>query len=175
MRGSPLHLVRRGIAALAPVPPFGPEQRVRCGAVLGEELLAVFDELEDRDKWHSFGVMTNVLMVIPDAPTEVLQAALLHDIGKASAALSVPMRVLATALEPAGRLRILRAAGGGRRSQMHAYWTYEAVGAERLRSIDGVHPWVIAWAAEHHQDESEWTIPLEWGWVLAEADLRTLR
>ena len=49
------------------------------------------------------------------------------------------------------------------------YLRYPALGAEMLE-VAGSHPWVVAWAAEHHEPEEEWSVPVEIGRVLAAAD-----
>jgi len=118
--------------------------------------------------------------------TTVAVAAGLHDVGKTVAALGTFGRVAATlATAIAGRRRVsswatdhdARAPSGriGRMGRMSwgdrigRYADHSDLGATMLRSA-GSEDLVVAWAAEHHLDRSDWTIDPDLGSLLWRAD-----
>lgn len=74
-------------------------------------------------------------------PNWVVQAALLHDVGKADARLGVVGRVAATVLELSGVRRFP--------GRLGRYLDYPEHGARSLAAI-GADERVVAWAREHH-------------------------
>jgi hypothetical protein len=101
----------------------------------------------------------------------VIAASLLHDVGKTAAGMRTYGRVIAT----------LSGAIGGRDYAEHwqdtkgitrrvgLYLRYPELGGEMLE-VSASHPWVIAWAREHHNPEDQWTVPVELGRLMAAAD-----
>ena len=49
------------------------------------------------------------------------------------------------------------------------YLQYPELGSELL-AVAGSDPRVVAWAAQHHEPESSWTVPIDLGRLLAAAD-----
>jgi hypothetical protein len=126
------------------------------------------------DRRHAIAVAREVDRRLPadaDRRDEALVAALLHDIGKTASGLRTYGRAVAT----------LSGAIGGRSYAEHwqgsygftrkvgLYLRYPVLGAEMLE-MAGSRPWVVAWAAEHHLPEEEWTVPVETFRVLVAAD-----
>jgi hypothetical protein len=120
------------------------------------------------DRRHAIEVAHEVAGMLGDAdgagvPTEVLAAALLHDVGKIESGLGTFGRVWATFAALAfGRERVAGWApedGGdaGRRARAGRYVTHDRRGA-RLLAGAGSAPFVVTWAREHHQPEATWTL-----------------
>lgn len=169
----PLHWAGRLLSSVRPGPP-----RRRDLAWAHEQLTAperrLFDRMSNPDRRHAIGVARRVDAALPpNLPDRsvVLRAALLHDVGKVASGLRTYGRVIAT----------LSGAVGGRSyaevwqdtrgftRRVGLYLRYPELGAEMLAVADS-DPRVIAWAREHHLDEESWTIPVDWGRVLAAAD-----
>jgi hypothetical protein len=124
----------------------------RAEAILGPTLLPFFLELPVNDRRHGLDVLATIDGTVSNPPNVLQQAALLHDMGKAGAALSVLERsvtVFLGALSP----RLLRAAlrlrpGLGRRYAIYA--AHARLGAERLRAVGAAE--LAAVIAEHHSE-----------------------
>jgi hypothetical protein len=134
--------------------------------------LRLWTRMDGRDQVHSLAVARRVAEELaPDPPRDVVTAALLHDCGKGAAHLGVPGRVLAAAggwaISPERRLRWSWRVG--LRGRMGSYLRYPEIGAALLAE-GGSAPLVVAWAAQHHQPEDEWTIDPVYGRILARAD-----
>jgi predicted HD phosphohydrolase len=71
----------------------------RAAQILGEPLFALFNELPRNERRHGLDVLNTVLIQEASLEPLLLQAALLHDMGKASARFSVMDRSLAVFLE----------------------------------------------------------------------------
>jgi hypothetical protein len=101
----------------------------------------------------------------------VLAAALLHDVGKTQAGLRTYGRVVATLSGAVGGASLPEwwQDSTGFTRKVGLYLRYTAIGSEML-AVAGSHPWVVAWAAEHHSPPEEWTVPQEVGTLLAAAD-----
>lgn len=127
-------------------------------------LAALWAAQDPTDRRHSVAVARAVLRQA-DAdgstpPPWVVPAALLHDVGKTGTG-GIAVRVSAGVLELVG----VRSAPGA----VGRYLAYPARGADRLRDAGAARE-VVAWAAQHHEAPSTWTVPMPWGRRLAQAD-----
>lgn len=120
------------------------------------------------DRKHSVGVARLVTERLgAQATRPVLAAALLHDVGKVECGLGTFGRVLATMI---GRRRALGwEKRSGLRGRVTRYLHHDAIGA-RLLEEAGADPLTSAWAREHHRAERSWTVPVEVGRALRDAD-----
>jgi len=140
-----------------------PAEIGRAQAILGARLLDFFLELPINDQRHGLDVLNTVDRTLPDASSILRQAALLHDMGKAGAALSVVERsltVFLAALSPRllqGALRLRP--GFARRYAIYA--DHARIGADRLRDVGSVE--LAGVIAEHHaaKPQSEVTSALQ--------------
>ena len=148
-------------------------------SLLSEGEQRLFAKMSTADRAHSIQVaraveanLDRVGLHPGDADARwILTAALTHDVGKTVAGLGTYGRVMAT----------LSAAAGG--SDMGPHWAekrgmtrriglylqYPKLGADLLAMAGSDHR-VVAWAAEHHEPEERWTVPLDAGRLLAAAD-----
>ena len=106
----------------------------------------------------------------PDARW-LLGAALLHDVGKSVAGLGTYGRVMATLSSAAGGADMgpLWAQKRGMTRRIGLYLQYPRLGADLL-AVAGSDERVVAWAAQHHEPEDSWTVPVEAGRLLVAAD-----
>jgi hypothetical protein len=165
------HLVRRFFGSLRP---GGPPARDRewVQTVLSVDEFALWRRMSGPDRRHSAQVARAVHGELgDDAPTEVLAAALLHDVGKTHSGLRTFGRVVATlTIKTAGRAEVeswMQNSGLHRRIAL--YQNHPAIGGDDLE-LGGSHPLTIAWTREHHRDADEWTVPLEYATVLDACD-----
>ena len=125
------------------------------------------------DRHHCISVAKNVEKILPNEPV-VIQAALLHDIGKSKASSSALFRVCATIIsffisqKLAHNWMNSRALG----REVGQYLCYPSVGAELLK-LAGSDPFVCAWANEHHFAQQNWTVDRYLGTILEAADEQT--
>ena len=94
-----------------------------------------------------------------------MAAALLHDVGKLDSALGTFARAAATVWAGArGRKRV--ASGRG---VVARYLRHDEIGGDLLEraQADGL---TTAWARQHHQPETSWTVPAHIGRALKDAD-----
>jgi hypothetical protein len=178
MRLQPVHRARRFLSVLAGEGP-APADDEWAAAWLSEPERELFAAMAPVDRRHSIGVARAVATVRPagaGAPGGssvdwVMAAALLHDVGKASARLGILGRVLATLLGWLGGARWADAlvARGGVLQRVGRYLRYPDLGAEALCRA-GSDERVVAWAREHHRPQPEWTVPVEEGRLLRAAD-----
>lgn len=148
MTGSAIHRVgqfwRHSSARVSPA------ESARAEAILGPSLAGFFLDLPVNDQRHGLDVLDTVDRALPDAPSCLRQAALLHDMGKAGAALSVTERSLTVFLEALsphllqGALRLRP--GLARRYAIYA--DHARIGAERLRAVGASE--LADVIAEHH-------------------------
>jgi hypothetical protein len=178
--------------------PLSAAEWAEVADVLGPALVGLFGELDVKDQRHSLEVLRSLDRGVPGASSEIRQAALLHDIGKANLRIGLVGRVFLSVVGGTPLTRLLgssedgaapdrsaavppTAATAGRarvplRTRMARYCRYEQLGSARLADLEpSPHPVVVAWAREHHLPEDEWSIPIEWGWVLQAADNGVLR
>lgn len=154
------HLARRFWWSARATPPSPADEAWACGQLRPSEA-ALWRRQHPLDRRHTVAVARALLAARPGAPRWVVEAALLHDVGKAEAWLGVGGRTAATVLE----LCRVRSAPG----RLGRYLAYPRRGAELLAAA-GARPEVVAWAGEHHEAASSWTVPREWGEALAAAD-----
>jgi hypothetical protein len=162
----PLHLARRFLGSLSrrPIRPDD-DDWARSHLLPGEQ--ALWQRMPEADRKHAAGVGREVARRLGDPPRAVIAAALLHDVGKVEPGLGTPGRVVATLV---GRRRGLRWEGRpGRRGRIAAYLRHDQIGAGLLRDA-GADPLTVAWAGEHHRPEAAWSVPVEVGRVLRDAD-----
>ncbi len=126
---------------------------------------ALWQRHRPQDRRHSVDVACAVQRAgshDEPAPSWLISAALLHDIGKTVADLSAAGRVAAALAKLAG----VRSAPG----RLGVYLRYPDLGSALLCATAS-HPLVIAWAAEHHHHRlSTSQVPAGWASVLAAAD-----
>jgi len=167
----PVHRARRFFGSLWPKGPAEDDERwARSHLLAGEEQL--WDRMSGPDRRHALGVARRVEVALGEEATRpVLAAALLHDVGKTVADLGTYGRVVATlsgAITGADT-HALWVEGSGFTRKVGLYLTYPALGADLLR-LAGSDELTVAWAREHHEPEDRWTVPVDLGRVLSEAD-----
>jgi hypothetical protein len=141
-----------------------------------------FDRMGNPDKRHAVRVARAVEAGLDDVRVDgrrldagerraTVAAALLHDVGKTQAGLRTYGRVIATLSGTVGGAAFAEAWQDttGFTRKVGLYLRYSTIGSEMLAVAES-HPWVVAWAAEHHSSPEEWTVPEEVGRLLAAAD-----
>ncbi len=112
--------------------PFSEEACAEVSKILTELQLALFQQFDKNDQWHSYRVMKMLQAAGHDDP-DLLVAALLHDVGKTQVKISVWQRSLIVV-------------GVAFSSERVASWgAGEAVGWKRPFVVKAQHP---AWSAE---------------------------
>jgi hypothetical protein len=174
----PVHRARRFLRTLVARRPRPADLEWASSQLTGPEQ-RLFAKMSTADRAHSIEVARAVeanlerlgLQPGDEEARWILAAALTHDVGKTVAGLGTYGRVMAT----------LSAAAGG--SDMGPHWAekrgmtrriglylqYPTLGADLL-AMAGSDERVVAWAAEHHEPEESWTVPLEAGRLLVAAD-----
>ena len=165
------HLVRRFFGSLRP---GGPSSRNTqwVESVLSPSELALWRRMSGPDRRHSAQVARAVQQSLgTEAPTEVLAAALLHDVGKIHSHLRTFGRVVATlTIKTAGRDEVASwSQVGGIHRRIALYQNHPAIGGDDLE-LAGSHPLTTAWTREHHREASEWSVPREYATVLDACD-----
>jgi hypothetical protein len=174
----PVHRARRFGRSLVSSAP-APEDEDWARGHLSADEAAVFARLSPTDRRHSIAVARAVAAHLdrigldegdPDAAW-VLTAALTHDVGKSVAGLGTYGRVVATLSGWVGGRDMAEhwADTRGFTRRVGLYLQYERLGADLL-ALAGSDPRVVAWAAEHHLPEEDWSVPVEAGRLLADAD-----
>ena len=169
----PVHRVRRFFSSVVPGRPAD-QDLAWAGSFLTDDERRLFAKMTSNDQRHLVGVARAVERHGVDGhPPEqwVMAAALLHDVGKTVAGLGTYGRVVATLSEAVGGKSMATAwtESSGFTRRVGLYLQYPGLGADLLR-LAGSDERVVAWAAEHHLPEDEWTVPLAEGRVLALAD-----
>jgi hypothetical protein len=165
-----VHLVARFFGSLAPIGPRASDTDwVR--AVLSPAEFELWSEMSRPDRRHSAAVARRVNSALGDAvQPDVIAAALLHDIGKLDARLGTFGRVVATVCGLVSRdMAEQWASTRGFTRRVGLYLCHDRLGSERLAYI-GSAPIVVAWARDHHQSPSSWTIDRTLADVLKAAD-----
>jgi hypothetical protein len=128
--------------------------------------LELWSSMSGPDRRHSAAVARRVEVALGgDAPRPVVAAALLHDVGKTRAGLRTFGRVVATlTARLVGRERAV-----AWDSAIGRYLRHDAVGAALLEQA-GSDPLTVAWAREHHQPPSSWSVGPPYADVLKAAD-----
>jgi putative nucleotidyltransferase with HDIG domain len=162
----PLHLVRRFLGSLSPRPLDASDDAWATGQ-LGPGERRLWQRMPRADRKHSVGVARQVAEQVGEDQRAALSAALLHDVGKVEAGLGTFGRVVATVVgrRRGGRWR----ASSGLRGRLGRYLHHDAIGASLLEDA-GADPLTVAWAREHHRPEGEWSVPVELGRALRDAD-----
>lgn len=165
------HLARRFAGMLWPA---GPRRAGETWARshLSEGEARLWERMSGPDRRHAVAVARRVAATLgPAATRPVLVAALLHDVGKTDSRLGLLGRVVATVVGlgggPERALALSRRRGMARRVGL--YLRHGEIGADML-TLAGADPLAVAWAREHHQPPSRWSVPPEVGAVLAAAD-----
>ena len=145
----------------------------------------LFARMSNSDQRHAVDVAHRAeVLLVEDPPdagrststdvvdvTDVMAAALLHDVGKVVAGLGLYGRVVATlsgVVAGADYAEAWQEKSGFPR-RVGLYLRYGELGADLLRMAEAS-PLVVSWAAEHHLPEDRWTIPPDVGRILVAAD-----
>jgi hypothetical protein len=155
MRRSALHLSLRFLETIRK-PKLHEVDDLWAHSKLSPSEIDLWANMSSADRHHCISVAKNVEKIIPNDRV-VIQAALLHDIGKSKASSSALFRVLNS-----------RALG----REVGQYLCYPSVGAELLK-LAGSDPFVCAWANEHHYQQQNWTVDRYLGRILEAADEQT--
>lgn len=171
-----IHRSRRFFGSMRPGPPSiaDVEWALSC---LSEREQRLFKQMSNPDQRHAVRVGRRVEEAYGSldqavVPVEVaLTAALLHDVGKTEAKLGTYGRTIATLSGVVGGLDLAEIWQDktGFTRKVGLYLRYGIIGAEMLQ-LAGSDERVIAWSLEHHLPEDAWTVPLEFGRLMAEAD-----
>lgn len=150
------NLVRRQVDALKRVRASAADQAWAASLLLPGEL-DLWGRLSGHDQHHSIEVARGVERRLAGTPYEGdgrwLAAALLHDIGKTVAGLSLAERVLATLLGRLVSVRLARrwaTAASEPLRRLGLYLIHGPVGADAIRSAGGREE-VAAWAEVHQR------------------------
>lgn len=180
MKLHPVHRAKRFFWSLGPARISEADQQW-VESLLSPRELTAFETMVVRDRAHSIGVARAVEANLHrlDGPADqrwILQAALLHDVGKADARLGTLGRVAATlAGWIAGEdMAPAWAEKKGMTRRIGLYLMHPEIGRDILM-LAGADPRVSAWAAEHYLDPDRWTVPVDVGEMLVAADEGTLR
>jgi hypothetical protein len=165
------HLARRFATSLWPASPPPPDE-AWVASLLGPGEQALWGRLGGADRRHAIGVARRAALELGAGATRpVLAAALLHDVGKVEAGYGPWRRAAATVVGgTVGRRRTIAwgdAHRAGRR--LAAYLDHDRRGAALLRAA-GAEELTARWAADHHQPEAAWGVPLTVGRALKAAD-----
>lgn len=166
------HLVKRFFTSLLPIGPTRDDDRwARSQLTEGE--IGIWDRMSPQDRRHAVGVAHRTEAALGDeAIRPVIAAALLHDCGKTVSGFGTLLRVVATVgALTLGRERIIGAGRGrrGLRRRFADYLEHDRLGAELLGEA-GSAPLTVAWAGEHHLPADRWSVPVEIGEALRDAD-----
>lgn len=174
----PAHRARRFVRSVAARAPGAPDTAWAHSFLTPTEQ-RLFDRMPVVDRAHSVGVARGVAanldrVGLTEADPEarwVLAAALTHDVGKSAAGLGTYGRVVATVSEAVGGASMGRvwADKRGMTRKVGLYLQYPQLGAEML-AVAGSDERVVAWAAQHHEREEAWTVPVDAGRLLRDAD-----
>ena len=150
-----MHLVRRFFGALWPGEP-SPVDEAWAEQVLTSEELLLFRRLPNHDRRHALRSGRKAERLLGEAAEpRWLAAAMLHDVGKYDADLSVPGRAIATvcASGSSGRRRMERwASAPGRRGRVALYARHGELGADEVRRAGGREEAAVWSEAHHHPD-----------------------
>lgn len=168
---STAHLVKRFFGSLRPGGPTDADDEWAT-AHLSESEVRLWRKMSNPDRRHAIGVARRVDTAV-DGPTPdpVLAAALLHDVGKTASQLRTYGRVIATVSgRVAGRdMAMAWTETRGFTRRVGLYLEHPRLGADML-ALAGSDRLTITWAREHHLPEEAWTVPVDVGRVLKDAD-----
>lgn len=158
MRGT--HLAGRFFRALRPGPPRRADDEWACGFLTPGEV-ELWRRLANHDRRHAIRTARVVEAALAGTEHEGdprwLEAALLHDVGKEAARLSVYGRVVATV---SGHVAGREMAGpwqakGGFTRRVGLYLDHGRIGADMIRLAGGSEE-AAAWSAAHHEPPATW-------------------
>ncbi len=174
----PVHRARRFFRSIVPRPPSEESTRWALGQLRPAEQ-DLFTRMATVDRAHSIAVARAVEANLADVGLArgdegarwIMTAALMHDVGKSVPGLGVYGRVVATLCKAVGGASMAEvwAQRSGITRRVGLYMRYPQLGADLL-AVAGSDPLVVAWAAEHHEPESDWTVPAAAGRLLVAAD-----
>lgn len=165
------HLIKRFAGSLIPRGPTAEDQAWALGNLLEGEV-DIWRRMSRVDRRHAVGVARRVAVALESEATRpVLAAALLHDCGKVASGLGTYGRVVATLSAKAAGTSAAAAwtETRGFTRRVGLYVRHPELGAEML-GMAGSAPITVAWAREHHLPPEDWTVPLQVGEALKEAD-----
>jgi hypothetical protein len=168
---APSHLVRRFFTSLRPGGPKPADVEWVASVLTGPEL-ELWSRMRGPDRRHSAVVARRVERALGhEATTEVLAAALLHDVGKTVSGLRTYGRVIATvSAAVAGHHMAHRwSQTRGFVRRVGLYLRHPELGGDLL-AMAGSHPLTVAWTREHHLPAEQWTVPVPLGEVLKASD-----
>jgi hypothetical protein len=153
--GSPAHLFSR-FFDVASARPLTNSERSAVSSWLDPELAELFFAQADTDQRHGYHAALHVIAA-GEKGAEVLQAALLHDVGKRHAGLGVVGRSLAS---------LLIIFGLPLSESMRAYRDHGLLAARELGGL-GVPSLAIDFAMHHHGDRPPTIDPQTWALLVA--------
>lgn len=178
MKLRPAHRARRFLRSVL-ARRTRPEDEAWAATHLSDAERRLFARMSAVDRVHSIEVARAVeanldrLGMAPGSEDArwVMAAALTHDVGKSVAGLGTYGRVMATLSGAAGGADMgpLWAQKRGMTRRIGLYLQYPQLGADLL-AIAGSDERVVAWAAQHHEPEDGWTVPVDAGRLLVAAD-----
>jgi hypothetical protein len=134
--------------------PLRPAEQAEVSGLLAPGLRRLFWDQPDADQRHALECARAVAAAAPGRP-ELVEAALLHDVGKRRSGLGVVGRVVAS---------VLGMAGVARRGRVRAYLEHGPRGAAELAAA-GAAPLTVAYARHHHAatppagvDPADWAV-----------------
>lgn len=174
----PAHRVRRFFTSVLGSAP-SEEDDAWALRWLNDREATAFSRMTAADRRHAIGVARAVAAHLDRVGVQeadlgarwILAAALLHDVGKSVAGLGTYGRVVATLSGWIGGHDMAAAWADTRgfTRKVGLYLQYPELGADVLR-MAGSDERVIAWAAEHHHPEEDWSVPADVGRLLQDAD-----
>lgn len=177
MKLRPIHRAGRFFRSLTAGAP-SQQDSLWADSYMNEAERSAFARLGPGDRSHSIGVARRVasnLDRLGSTDSEerewVVTAALLHDIGKSVPGLGIYGRVIATILGAlfGDEMADHWAEKPGMTRKIGLYLKYPQLGVDILE-LAGSDYRVIAWSAQHHHPEKDWTVPVEAGRLLSAAD-----
>jgi putative nucleotidyltransferase with HDIG domain len=151
------HLAKRFLE-VARAQPLTPAEQAAVGRFLRLEEAGLFWGQPVPDQRHALAA-ARIAAGLRPSRSDIVRAALLHDVGKRHAPLGIMGRSLASALE------LLHLPARGR---LTTYLDHGRLGAEDLRAA-GSEDLVVLFACSHHQSRPDGIAPQDWD-ALAEAD-----
>lgn len=178
MKLRPVHRAQRFVRSVFSTAP-SEQDADWAGTFLSPEEQRAFEQMPPADRSHSIGVARAVAahldrLELTESDTEarwILAAALTHDVGKSVSGLGTYGRVVATLSGAVGGADMggIWAENRGMTRKVGLYLQYPQLGADVL-AVGGSDDRVVAWAAQHHLPPQEWTVPIDAGRLLSDAD-----
>lgn len=169
--GKASHLTKRFFGSLWPSGPSS-EDDEWATSFLSDPQIDLWRQMSGPDRRHAAAVAHRVERALGHEATDpVMAAALLHDVGKVDAGLGVYGRVVATVSGAvAGRDASQDwVKTGGFTRRVGLYLNHPKYSGDMLGMVDS-DSFTEAWGREHHLPEEEWTVDVELGRALRDAD-----